>query len=1018
MIIFGKMLLRIFIFLFPFYGFCQGQYRFSHFTIKDGLPQNTVHCTFKDSEGYYWFGTQDGLCRYDGYSVKIFRHNRDDSATISDNFILAIAEDKFKNLWIGTRNGMNCFDRKTEKFRTIIVNEEEKTYYHNSIWFVSAEDENSMVFRNSFSQLVKIPVEEKKTEIIDSNNIILAISADIYCRQMADTVTFYSAQGTRKLLTAHITDTSLYEITSLCQKPSGEILAGTGQGLFVLARNKPVQHFCPELKNKRINVLLYDSKGNLWAGTSSGLYIINEDRNSFPALLKHVAEDAGSLSGNSVQSIYEDPDGLIWVGTAEGGVNIYDPQKDVFRIFHRSTSVSLSGNPVYGIYQEANELWLGTSSGLNHFVMENGNISGLYSGENKILKSEILAGNGSRSDSIGGNFITAIARDKNGSLWFGSQGNGISIYQPGIKKWEHLDKKNSPLKTNTIFHIMCASDGVMWISTNSGCYRYTPAGTGYYPPGRLDLLTMNYGYIFSVYEDKGGNIWVGTTYGMARFNRNGKMVAEYFSSDSDKNSLSYNMTTSFFEDSRGNFWVATLGGGLNLMNRDKGAFKAFTKKDGLANDVVYCILEDKNGKIWLSTNAGLSCFDIKKRHFTNYSEKDGAVSKEFIQNSAFITSGGELLFGSPEGMLAFHPGKINFQERKIPLVLTSLKINYEERNFFPGEEIELSPGDKTISFEFSAPDFRNQHQVFYSFMMEGFEKEWHDAPSNNRIASYTNLPFGEYTFRIRIRMGNNDWQQKQLSIKTRVIPPIWMKGWFIALEILLALSTIVLTVKYYSQRKLRKRLHEVEMLQKIHIEKERISRDLHDNVGSNLTYITTTLDNISHKIGRDEKELSRDKISSLSDFTRSTMQQLRETIWAINKESVLLSDFKDKVNEHLSKMLSNENNINYAVKLKGEDEVQLKPADAIHLFRIVQESVNNCIKHSGAKNISFEISGSKNKNVTVIISDDGKGFDKSLDVNGHYGLENMQARVREMGGTFELNSEIGKGTGIIISLPL
>lgn len=1008
LLIFEVMLLRVLIFLFPVYGFCQSQYRFSHFTAKDGLPQNSIHCTFKDSEGYYWFGTQDGLCRYDGYAVKNFRHNRDDSASISDNFILAIAEDKFRNLWVGTRNGINRFDRKTEKFKKLLFNEEEKTDYHNTIWFVACDGDSNIVFTNPFGQLIKVFVENNKMEIVHSKSVLSTIiSGAIYCRQISDTLILYYAKKAEELWRVQIPDS--VGINALCEIPSGDIIAGTNKGLLIFPKNKAALPIFSELKNKRVKALLTDSKNNLWVGTSSGLYVI-KGKNSTPELIQHTREDLESLSNNSVQSIYEDPDGLLWIGTSEGGVNIYDPYKDAFRVFHHSTSVSLSSNSVHAICVDRNELWLGTLYGLNHFVMENENISGLYSDKNKIIRKEILTGNGSTGDSICSNYITSIVRDKNGNIWFGSQDNGISIYHHKQKKWENLNAKNSSLRTNTIFHLMCATDSAMWISTNNGCYRYND--------GDMQYIHTKIGYIFSVYEDRKENIWVGTTTGITRLTSKGKMVAEYVSNPGDKNSLSYNMATSFFEDSSGNFWVATLGGGLNLMNRDNGTFRNFTAKEGLASDVVYCILEDNQGKIWLSSNGGLSCFDAEEELFNNYSEPDGIVSKEFITNAAFKSAGGELLFGSPEGLVAFYPEKISFQDKEFPVILTSLKINYIERNYISGEELELFSNDKTISFEFSAPDFRNQHQIFYSFMLEGFERDWHDAPSNNRVASYTNLPFGEYTFKIRIRKGNNDWQQKKLSIKIRIIPPFWLKGWFIALEILAAVIIIALTVKYYSQRKLRRQLHEIEMQQKIHIERERISRDLHDNVGSNLTYITTTLDNISYKMERDEKELSQEKISSLSDFTRSTMQQLRETIWAINKESVGLSQFKDKVNEHLSKMLSNENNMNFTVQYDRDDDISFKPSVAIHLFRIVQEAVNNCVKHSEATTISVTISASREKLVRIKISDDGKGFDVSRNVNGHYGIENMRSRIIEIGGTFKLSSGIGKGTDMLIEIPV
>ncbi|OFX61396.1 MAG: hypothetical protein A2046_04660 [Bacteroidetes bacterium GWA2_30_7] len=1018
------MILRIIIFfLIPVSCFCQSQFRFELFSIKDGLSQNTVNCTLKDSEGNYWFGTQDGLNKYDGSSVKIYRYNKNDSTTISDNFILCILEDKYSNLWIGTRNGFNFFDRKTEKFTKIIINENEKTNFHNNVFFAFNDENANIFFANSYCQFAEIShnngqFPKLKPSVIKNNVTLFKLSTNSYCVLDSSRQKIYSYNYKNNKLLWKAENSHLKNLKAILETSDEKIIALISDTVFLLDKQNNLKPVKAILSQKAFNCFFEDSKHNIWIGSNNGLYVFdNCNVNNVPTVVVHNSENINSLSSNNIQSIYEDIGGLIWIGTSEGGVNVYDPDENCFSFFNHYSDISLSANSVYGIYQDKNELWIATNSGLNHLVFENNKITKVFSKNNRLILSEKFYENNNSSNTICSNFITCITKDKQNNFWFGSNDKGISIYNPVLKKWTQLNTKNSVLKTDVIFHLLCSSDGKIWISTMVGFYCYDPF-TDQIKSFLSESSVKNgfpSGYIISIFEDSKKTIWVASTLGIFHLTNSGEHIAIYKSEVNNSKSLSYNIVTSFCEDSKGQLWITTLGGGINIFDSETETFRSLTTKDGLLNDITHKIIEDQNHNLWISTNSGLSCYNIEKKMFTNYTKNEGLIANEFSQNSGIINNDGELFFGTPEGLVVFNPAKIKSDISDIPIILSSLKINYILQRYCSEKNIDLYYNDKTVTFQFTSPDFRNRENIHYSFQLEGFDNEWHEATSSNSIATYTNLPFGKYNFKVRVRKGNEEWQKTELSVNMNVIPPFWLKTWFMVFEISAIIFIVIILVRYYSQRKLKNRLQKIEMQQKIYLERERISRDLHDNVGSHLTYIITTLDNISYKMEKGEKNVSQDKISSLSDFSRSTMQELRESIWALNKENISLTELKDKICEYSSRMAS-ASNMNFDIEFLCATNIYLKPSNAINIYRIIQESINNSVKHSEAKNLTVTISEKEENFIYIEVKDNGKGISEISKNNG-YGLKNMYGRVKDIHGQITIDSG-NKGTKISFSFPV
>jgi signal transduction histidine kinase/sugar lactone lactonase YvrE len=981
-----------------------------HFGIKDGLSQNTVNCVLRDREGYYWFGTQDGLNRYDGYSVKVFRNDREDSNSVSDNFILQIVEDKWGNLWIGTRNGLNHYDKKLKRFTRVWMSEKENDDFHSSTRYLTVTNKGDILFSsgpvsygsitNEDAQISPFKVNVHKEQFFCGYGKYSCISNGEMLSVYANGVLLKQVRTDRKGL--HV---ARVPVTVWRDK-----IFLAGQGVSVIQKDQDtLEKIFPALGEKMVGVVYVDCKDRLWIGTNDGLYVV-EDENKGPQLLAHNSEDRYSPGSNGVESIYEDRDGIMWIGTSEGGVNIYDPAKENFVHMNSLTHPALPSNMVWSVFQSGNDLYVGTNNGAVRILFENGDIG---SSGNQIISSKVIP-----EKELGDKVVTNFAKDSEGKLWFGTRSHGVVVFDPLSKRWTHYTKEIAQVRQSVVSHLMCDRDGDMWISTQAGlyCWKKNSGEFEFHAPAYVKPGGLPAGYIFSTFQDQAGFIWIGSTNGLYKYDKNKKNYVFYHSKPGDPHSLSYNMPISIFEDSKGRLWICTLGGGIDLFDRKNEKFTAFTKKQGLANDVTYCIQEDSKGFLWISTNGGLSRFDPANQTFANFGLKEGVVSNEFTTNAVFKNSSGELFFGSPEGLVIFHPESLGIASREIPIVLTDLRVNY--KSVLPSDRLDLHYSDKTITFEFAAIDWRQQDKISYAFKLDGFDTQWNEVSSSVRLASYSNLPFGDYIFRVRVKAENSAWQEKQFAFELHVIPPFWFRGWFILLEIVFSLSILWVTVKYYSQRKLKAQLREIEVQHKIQLERERISRDLHDNVGSNLTYIISSLDSIGDRIEKIPSTQAQVKIESLGEFTRSTMQQLRETIWVINKESVSIQELRDKINEHVFKMLSASGQMKFAVSALGNTAIKLTPSIAIHVFRVVQEAVNNSIKHSQAANLVVEIWEQNGNSLAVTIKDNGKGFELEKEVNGHYGLVNMQARTEEMGGKFKLSSETGKGTTVKLVIPV
>lgn len=800
---------------------------FRHISLEQGLSQTYVFCIFEDSKGFMWFGTQDGLNKYDGYDFKIYRPEPGNLNSISHNQVFSIHEDKDGIMWIATNGGgMNRFDRVTETFTRFIADPRNNNSISSNMLRTIFEDSSGILWIATQRGLNRY---DKKSGIFTA---------------------FKSVNGDPATL-------SYDEVTDVCEDDSGTLWVATMRGLNRLDRSSGqfVRYFPnPSLPGvhdeNRVRCMLVDHAGTLWIGTNVGLLLFDAGSGLF--IRYPLYPEANFFSpGNIVISLYEDHSGVLWVGTPRG-LHQFDRRSETFVHYLSDKGIpgSLSHNAVSSIAaSNSGTLWVGTAGGgINKFDREGPRFRTYRNGDH-------LPGRLSSND------IFAIFLDNTGVLWVGSRDAGVDRVERrgqaiNVKNFKSIPGDSKSLSNNAVRSICDDNEGNLWLATDSGLNRYDPATHTFkrFFANPLDSSSISSNAVQVIIKNSRGGVWIGTALGgLNRYDPRAGNFTRYISDPSDHDTVSSNFihtlheSTSgilwigtagagvnaldpdtgkvrrylnnndtgsaiksiniqdIHEDKQGTLWLGTFGGGLYRFKPESGELKQYVQKDGLSNNVVYCILEDGKGYLWLSTNLGLSRFNPRTETFNNYNARDGLQSNEFNGGAAFKSAGGEMFFGGVNGMNSFFPDRVRDNPFVPPIVLTEFRIF--NRPVKPGpdsvlrkhvsetDEIVLSYSHNVFSFEFVALDYTIPEKNRYAYMLEGFDKDWIQTSYKKRHATYTNLDPGEYRFRVRGSNNDGVWNDQGVSVKIKVTPPMTRTWWFRILAGLVALGLGVFAYK-------------------------------------------------------------------------------------------------------------------------------------------------------------------------------------------------------------------------------
>ncbi len=803
----------------------QEDQRFEHITVDQGLSSGTVTCILQDRKGFIWIGTSAGLNRFDGYNFRIYPLQPKRAHSLSSGHIRTLYEDRQGVMWIGTGDGgLNKYDRSRDRF----------TAYRNIPGDAgSLGSDNVMVIYEDSGGTLWIGTEggglnrfdrQKERFILyqHSADDPASLSSDVVsaiCEDAAGVLWIGTAQGLNKF-DPHTGRFSHYRnradvphnlsndaVNTIYEDSLGILWIGTMDGLNRFDRQKDqFVHFHNRaedpgsLSNDTVTAIYEDRAAELWIGTVRGLNRLDRLRDRFiryPSL----ADDPGSLSHGAVAAIYQDQSGLLWIGTVGGGVNKFDTKREKFELYRADAAGhnSLSSSLVMAIYEDLSGIvWLGTwGGGLNRF-------------DRKKNRFTHYKADPEKPDSLNSDVVLAIAEGRGGALWLGTWGGGLNKFDPkkGVfTRYMHNPQAASSLGDNFVFALHQDRSGILWIGTwQGGLDRFDPQKetfTHYRSrPGDPHSLAEN--YVPEIYEDRSGILWLGTgKSGLHRFDRQTEQFTRFRYDPADANSLSSDSVRAVHEDLQGVLWIGTLGGGLNKFERDKNRWTHYTVQQGLPDNMVYGILEDDHGSLWISTKKGLSKFNPGKETFKNYDANNGLQGDDFTAGAYYKSRrNGEMFFGGKNGFNIFQPDMVKEDTYIPPLVFTAFKRFNQLVELDQGiseiREIKIPYKDNFISFEFAALDYRNPQDVHYAYILEGFHKGWVQRGSIHHV-DFTNLKGGTYMLRVKASRGQGSWNEEETSLKIIVVPPFWQTWWFRILVLVLFL------VSFYSIYRLRLR---------------------------------------------------------------------------------------------------------------------------------------------------------------------------------------------------------------------
>lgn len=1023
---------------------------FKQIKIEDGLSQSSIFCMLQDSKGYLWFGTANGLNRYDGYNFLVFSNNPTDSNSISDNGILALHEDKDGYIWIGTVEGiLNRYDRKTGVFKRYNLTEQinkvenpSEKYYdfplpfsrnndntitsiadgkNNNLW-IGTWGKGLVSFNKKTLQTTSYHYRPENSNSFHSTRVKTIIPDDNYIWVGTLGGGLYRInENINKISLENFTNdyrnkSSLSDdrVISLCKDNAGNLWIGTyGGGLNKLAKNDLSKNSSNtrfinykhdvksnSLTNDIVTAIIQDKSGWLWLGTyGGGLDRFNPTTKEF-INFKNDPVNTVSLNKNDVMSIYEDASGTIWVGTHLGkGLNKIERITEKFSHISRDMNNinGLNDDVVWSIYEDKDShCWIGTYKG------------GLNLWDRKKNRFEYFKFNPANARSIGDNHVRAITDDGFGNLLIGTYNGGLNIMNKSSKtfrRFVNYPNDTLSLGANQVQSVYLDNEKNIWIGTfggglnkiNAADYVLNDISFQRFTNDKNNPFSISDNRIYTIYEDRDGMMWIGTFGGgLNKFDRINSRFISYQNIQGDATSISDNRVMAIFEDSQGSLWVGTYGGGLNKFDRRNEKFIRYNESNNLISSVVYAVLEDKFSNLWMSTDNGLFKLNISSGNFTRYDLHDGLQSLEFSGGAYFKSSNDEMFFGGINGFNYFYPDSIHDNYFVPPIVLSTIKVF---NNSVKGEydTLYISYDQNFISFEFAALDYTNPPDNQYAYMLEGFDENWHYVDSRGRIANYTNLSPGEYTFKVRGSNNDGIWNNIGAQVHLIISPPFWRTWWFILISIVIAGLII-----YYLSTIRYRNLLTIEKL------KAKLSADLHDNVGSGLTEISILSELASHQGNQNASQ----HLNTISDKARLLIDNMSEIVWMVNpqRDSLyhLILRLKDSYSDFMHAL-----DISFAtVNIEKFSDIRLPMDYKQNLYLIFKEGINNAIKHSKCKKITLEANFTK-EHLELILRDDGIGIDTTTIKFGN-GIQNMKRRAKIIGGNLDVISS-ENGTSLIYS---
>lgn len=958
-------------------------YYFKNISVRNGLSQNTISAILQDSKGFMWFGTKDGLDRYDGLSFRQFKYDRTNPRSLGNNFVTSLYEDPQGHIWVGTDVGVYIYYPEKDMFRPFAELSDQQTKVERAIAMIAGDNRGNVWIAAEAQGLFCYNLQEKTLRnytfrdlpFITTNVRSCAFdnSGTIWIGFYGDGL-FYSKDN-MKSLHPYLSPTDNKETYD--DDVVTKIEPGAYNCLYISSVKGGVKEL--NLTSGKLHDLLLKDENNesiycrnlllatdseLWIATESGVYIYNLRTAKYTHLCSS-EYDPYSLSDNAIYSLCKDREGTIWIGSYFGGVNYYPHPYTYFEKYYpKGDANSLHGKRVREFCRDNRGiLWIGTEDGgLNRF--------NLHTKEFSFFAPSAAFTNVHGLCMVGDH------------LWVGTFSKGLKVIdtRTGTIVKTYL-KNNSPrsLLDNSVFAISRTTTGDIYLGTMFGLIRYNSLSDDF---DRIPEL--NGKFIYDIKEDSGGNIWLATyANGVYCYNVNDGKWKNYVHAENDEKSLPYNKVSSIFEDSHRRIWMTTQGGGFCRFHPDTETFTCYNTTNGLPSDVVYQIIEDQEGRLWLTTNNGLVCFHSTTGAMKIYTTANGLLGDQFNYRSGFEDENGKMYFGGIDGFIAFDPKDFSENQYLPTAVITDfLLFNKEvyadekdsplQKSITFSDNVVLRADQNSFSFRIAALGYQAPKMNKLMYKLEGFDAEWLSV-GESPLVTYSNLPYGDYIF--RVKAGNSDgiWNENEISLSIRILPPFYLSVWAYCVYVLLVIGCSVYLILYFKHRSNRKHHRQMEKFEQ---EKERevyhAKIDFFTNVAHEirtpLTLINGPLENILLKkevdsetredlnIMKQNTERLLSLTNQLLDFRKTESQGFRLNFAECNISEVLKETHKRFTS------LAKQKGLNFALNVPEEDVHAHVNREAF--TKTVSNLLNNAVKYADTYvHVFLEMNVSEGKKV-------------------------------------------------------
>ena len=983
---------------------------FDHLSVEDGLAGGAVQAIAEDRQGFMWFGTQQGLNRYDGYSFKQYDRGAAPDG-LSNTDIRALIEDSTGTIWIGTvGGGLNQLDPVTGALAQYRPSGGDPRRAHADAISALAGDDRGGLWLTTRGGLIHFdPTTKRFRSLSTAAAMALAVGAGRVWTGETGQVATYTLDGGK--LATYVLPAAAHTIFALQYDATGRLWVGTDAGLWLLQAEQ--WHRVAGLPLDTAVVSLLDTgAGQMAAGTrGAGLFLL-DPHGAVIQHYQHDPDDAHTLASDQVFSLYKSRAGILWAGTWTEGISLLVPRK-VPR--HFPLALPLAFAPA-----SADSTWVGT---FDHGLSRVGPTGELL---------ETYSHDAADPQSLSNDIVFALLPAADGGLWVGTLG-GLDYLAPGATQFRHF--RHDPadptsLSDNRVRALYQDQQGAVWIGTANGLNRFEPArGTFSHVPLQREG-SPPFQSVLALFQDDQGRLWIAGQDGLAVLDPRSGDLRIY---DTNNDALCHPFLTAIRPGSQGSLWLASWGGGLIHFDPATGKGRCYQRGDGLVDNVVLALAQDTQGNLWLSTSHGLSRFAPEQGQFTTFTTADGLPTNDFLQAAVMQRPDGSLWFGNAKGIVHFQPLELPVNAYVPPVVLTGFYLSNQpvspstagplHQSIERSDTIHLAYDQNAVSFEYAALNYLNPEQNQYSYRLRGFDDTW-VAAGTRRLATFTNLAPGTYTFEVIASNNDGVWNRQGAAVRLVIAAPWWQSAWAYLGYGLLSLVLVAGVVEVRTrvdrralarERRLRERLELIDSMKEA--ERERIGRELHDGLAQTLAGLRFRA-RVWKTLLRQQPEQLEAELDELGDILEESIQDVRRSILALRPASLEEMGLLPAL-EEAAKTISQQYQLPVHTELLVAGEA-LDPGLELNIFHIGSELLSNAARHAQASAI-WLIVQREPEQITLEVWDDGQGFDAApladFAASGHLGLRYLRERVTLLGGTFALDTQPGNGTRVTVIVP-